>query len=77
MSNGEFQGKYVHYKVVPNSGETDQQMVSKLLVPEIAPHNITITPHATGLTAPLNERHIPVYSQEPSPLSRQEHVQQA
>ena len=31
-----------------------------------------VTPHETGLTAPAHERHIPVYSQEPSPLSRQE-----
>ena len=35
------------------------------------------TPQETGLTAPLNERHIPVYVQQPSLLSRQEHAQQA
>ena len=35
------------------------------------------TPHETGLTAPPNERHIPVYPQELSALSRQEHAQQA
>ena len=65
MSNGKFQGKYIHFKVVPNSGETDQQMVSKPLVHKIAPHHITTTPHETSLTAPLNERYIPMYSQEP------------
>ena len=35
------------------------------------------TPHETGLTASLNERHNSVCSQEPSPLSRQECAQQA
>ena len=35
------------------------------------------TPHETGLTAPPNERHIPLSAQEPSPLSRQECAQQA
>ena len=35
------------------------------------------TPQETCLTAPLNERHILVYAQEPSPLSRQECAQQA
>ena len=35
------------------------------------------TPKKTGLTAPSNEMHIPVYVQEPTPLSRQEHAQHA
>ena len=52
-------------------------IVSQPLVHEIAPHYITTTPQETGLTAPPNERHIPVYAQEPSPLSRQKHAQQA
>ena len=34
------------------------------------------TPQETGLTAPLNERHILVYAQEPSLLSWQDHAQQ-
>ena len=77
MANGKFQGKYVHFNVIPNSGKTDQHIVSEQLVHKIAPHHIMTSPHETGLTAPPNERHIPVYSQEPSPLSRQEHAQQA
>ena len=72
MSDEEFQGNYVHFNVVPNSGKTDQWIASEPLVHEIAPHHIMTTPHETGLTAPPNERHIPVYSQGPSPLSRQE-----
>ena len=75
MSNGEFQEKYVHFYIVPNSGKTVQWIVSKPLVHKIAPHYIMTTPHETGLTAPPNERHIPVYSQELSLLSRQEHTQ--
>ena len=70
MSNGEFQGKCAHFKVVPNSGETNQQMVSKPLVHKIAPFHIMTTSHETGLTAPPNERHIPVYPQELSLLRR-------
>ena len=35
------------------------------------------TPCEPCLTAPPNERHISVYSQEPSPLRRQEHACQA
>ena len=77
MSNGEFNEKYVHLDVVPNSDQTDHWIVSEPLVHEIAPCHIMTTSHEIGLTAPLNERHIPVYSQEPSPLSRQEHAQQA
>ena len=38
--------------VIPNSGKTDQCIVSKPLVHEIAPHHIMATPHETGLTAP-------------------------
>ena len=49
---------------------------SEPLVHEIAPHHITATPQETGLTVPLNERHIPLYAQEPSLLSRQGHSQQ-
>ena len=60
---------------VPNPGKTDQHIVSKPLVHNIAPHHRMTTPHETGLTAPPNERHIPVYSQEPSLLSRQQHAQ--
>ena len=37
MSDREFQGKYVHFNVIPKSDEIDQQKVSKLLVHEIAP----------------------------------------
>ena len=62
MTNGNFKDKYVQLNVVPNSGKTDQQIVSEPLVHEIA----MATPHETGLTAPPNERHIPVYAQEPS-----------
>ena len=76
MSNEEFQGKYVHFNVVHKSGETDQWMASKPLVHEIAPHHIMTTPHETGLTSPPNERHIPLYQQESSWLSRQKHAQQ-
>ena len=67
MSNGEFQGKYVHFNIIPNSDEIDQCIVSKPLVYEIASHHVMTTSHETGLTAP----------QEPSPLGRQEHAQQA
>ena len=52
-------------------------MVSKPLVHKIVPPHITTTPHETDLTAPPNERHIPVYSQKPSLFSRQKHAQQA
>ena len=38
---------------------------------------INATPQETGLTAPLSEMHIPVYTQEPSLLSRQGCAQQA
>ena len=77
MTNGEFQGKYVQLNVAPNFGESDQWIVSEPLVHKMAPHHIMATPQETGLTAPTNERHIPVYVQEPSPLSRQEHTQHA
>ena len=70
MSDGEFQGKYIQFNAGPNCGKTDQQIVSKPLVHEIAPHHITTTPQVIGLTAPPNERHIPVYAQELSLLSR-------
>ena len=49
-------------------------IVSEPLVHEIAPCHIMTNPHENGLTAPTNKRHTPVYSQEPSPLSRQEHA---
>ena len=52
MSNGEFHRKYVHCMVVPNSVQTDKQMVSKPLAHKIAPCHITTTPSETGLTAP-------------------------
>ena len=52
-------------------------MVSEPLVQKIAPFHIMTIPHGTGLTAPPNGRHIQVYLQEPSPLSRQECAQQA
>ena len=77
MTDGKFQGKYVQFNAVPNSGETDQWIVSEPLVHEIAPCCIMATPRKLVLTAPPNDRHIPVYAQEPSLLSRQEHVQQA
>ena len=77
MSNGEFQGKYVHFNVIPTPGKTDQCIVSEPLVHKIASCHIMTTPHEIGVTAPPNKRHIPVNSQEPSPLSRQEHAQQA
>ena len=64
MSNEEFQGKYVHFNVIPNS--CDQCIDSKPLVHEIAPCHVTTTLHET-----------PVYPQEPLPFSRQEHAQQA
>ena len=67
MTNGEFQGIYVHFNVASNADKTDQWIVSKSLVHERAPLHLMTTPHETGLTAPPNERHIPVYSQEPSP----------
>ena len=76
MTNGEFQGKYVQFNIAPNSGKSDQWIVSEPLVHEIASHHIMATPHETGLTAPLNERHIPLNAQEPSLLSRQRHAQQ-
>ena len=60
MSNGEFQGKYVHFNVIPNSGKNDHHIVSEPLVHEIAPCHIMTTPHETSLTAPQNEKHIPV-----------------
>ena len=44
MSNNEFQGKYVHFNVIPNFGKTDQCIVSKSLVHEIASHHIMTTP---------------------------------
>ena len=72
-----FQGKYIQFNIVSNSGRTDQWIVSELLVHEIAPCYIMATPQETGLTAPPNVRYIPVYAQESSPLSRQEHAQQA
>ena len=75
MSNGEFQGKCVHFNVILNSGEIDQYIVSEPLVHKIASHHIMAISHDTGLTAPPNERHTPVYPQEPSPHSRQEHTQ--
>ena len=31
MTNEEFQGKYVQFNVVPNSGKTDQQIISEPL----------------------------------------------
>ena len=76
MTNGEFQGKYVQFNVLPNSGKTDQQIVSEPLVHDIAPCHIMATSQETGLTAPPNERYIPLYAQESSPLSRQGHAQQ-
>ena len=60
MTNGEFHGKYVQFNAVPNSGKTDQWIVSEPLVHEIAPYHIMATPQETGLTAPPNERHIPL-----------------
>ena len=75
--NGEFQCKYVQFNVVTNAGKTDQQIAGETLVHEIAPHHVVATPQETGLTAPLSERHIPLYAQEPSPLSRQVHAQKA
>ena len=77
MTNGEFQGKFIQFNVVPNFGNTDQWIVSEPMVHEIAPCHIMATPQETGLTAPSHERHIPVHAQEPSPCSRQEHAQQA
>ena len=77
MMNGEFQGKYVQFNIVPSSGKTDQEIVGVTLAHEIAPCYVMSTPQETGLTAPLNERHIPLYAQEPSPLSRQGCAQQA
>ena len=69
--NGEFQVKYVQFNTVPSSDKTDQQIVGETLVDEIAPHHVMATPWETGLTAPLSERHIPLYGQEPLSLSRQ------
>ena len=77
MKNREFQGKYVLFNVVPSSVKTDQWIVSEPLVHEIAPCHIMAIHQKTGLTAPLKERHIPVYAQELSLLSRQECAQQA
>ena len=78
MSNGEFLGKYVQFDVVPNCcPKTDQWIVSEPLVNEIVTHHLMATPLENFLTASPNERHIPVYVQEPSPLSRQEHAPQA
>ena len=67
MSNGGFQGKYVHFNVIPNYGKIDQHIVSKPLVYKIASHQVMTIPHETDLTA----------TQESSPLSRQDHAQQA
>ena len=54
ISNGEFQGKYVHFNVIPNYGKTDQCIVSKPLVHEIEPHHIMT--HEIDLTGPPNEQ---------------------
>ena len=50
MLNGEFQGKYVHFNVVPSYGKTGQWMVSEPLVHKIATCLIMTTLHETGLT---------------------------
>ena len=71
MTNGEFQGKCVQFNVALNSGKTDQWGVSEPLVHVIAPCHIMATPQENGLRAPQNERHVPVYAQEPSLLIRQ------
>ena len=47
MTYGEFKGKYIQFNIVPNSGKTDQWIVSKPLVHEIAPCHITATPWET------------------------------
>ena len=44
MANREFQEKYVQFNVALNSGETDQWIISELLVHEIASHHIMATP---------------------------------
>ena len=71
MTNGEFQGKCVQFNAVPISGETDEWIVGELLGDQTAPYHLMATPQETGLIAPPNEGHIPLYTQEPSPLSRQ------
>ena len=52
MTNGEFQGKYVQFNGVPNSGKTDRWIVSEPLVHEIVPCHIRATPYETGLITP-------------------------
>ena len=47
------------------------------MVREIATCQIMVILQETGLTVPPNERHIPAYAQDPSPLSRQECAPQA
>ena len=76
VTNRQIQGEYVQFNVVPKSVKTDQWIVSEPLVHEIPSHHIMATPQETGLTSPPNERHIPLYAQEPSPLSRQGCAQQ-
>ena len=44
VSNGEFQGKYIHFNLIPKSDDFDQRKVSELLVQEIAPHHAMNTP---------------------------------
>ena len=39
------------------------EIVGETLVHEIVPHHVIATPQGTGLTAPLSERHIPLYEQ--------------
>ena len=52
--DGEFQGKYVQFNVVPNIGKTDWQIAGETLVHEIAHCHVMTTALETGLTAPLS-----------------------
>ena len=44
MSNGKFQGKYIHLNVIPKPDEIDQCKVSKPWGHKIAPCQVTNTP---------------------------------
>ena len=63
MSNGEFQGKYIHFNVIPKSDDLDQWKVSakNSTLPG------TATPHETGLNQP--HKHPPFDRQECEPLA--------
>ena len=72
MSNGEFQGKCIHFNVIPRSYDLHQRKVSKLLVHELAPNNTTDTPCETGLTSA--QEHLPFDRQECAPLAHTSHA---